>query len=48
MNNLFLIVIAGILFIVLLKPDKDYKPNQTEIQDLTYVYKEQYIKMCKI
>jgi len=44
MNNL--ILIAGTIFVIalLMKPNKDYNPSQTEIQNLTYVDKTQFVK----
>ena len=50
MNNLFLIAIILIAFLVVVQSgktnmgQKDYQPEQHEIQDLTYVDKTQYIQ----
>ena len=43
MNKLILIVIILFLLFFLFKPNKDYQPNQEQIQDLSYIDKKQYI-----
>ena len=40
MYNLFMIAIIVIIFLYLVKPSEtDYQPNQQDIQDLTYIDK---------
>jgi hypothetical protein len=44
MNNLFLVFIAILVFVVLFRADVNHNPTQGEIQDLSYVDKTQYIQ----